>query len=266
MTTRNLNLRKKLAVTAVVLAALGGGSQAMAAAEYFTYDFDGIAGGSTAYANGMSATSSESLQAISATQFSGVGWVQFTSLNSGSSSISGTAYSDTGLYAIFSLTNTLLSGTFGAPLSLYTLNSLDITLMRDVNGDNGFVQGDAVANITANVNNTSDDQNLGTATLLPGTGVAALLTSGAASLNAEASVAMTPTGLTYFISPTPFYDLAFAGFNATGGSYSFDAASGRLSIGNAIGAVDFHNSVPEPASLALVGLGLLGFAASRRRR
>ena len=57
---------------------------------------------------------------------------------------------------------------------------------------------------------------------------------------------------------------AFDAFNNT--SQGVVINGNLVSINNASGTVDFNGQVPEPGTLALLGLGLAGLSMTRRRR
>jgi len=81
------------------------------------------------------------------------------------------------------------------------------------------------------------------------------------SFGQETSFNLTPEGASFFVSPNPFYTLSlqsgqFEGFPVVVGDTV--TSSGTL---NAV----FSAPVPEPAPIAMMGLALVGFLATRYR-
>jgi hypothetical protein len=80
------------------------------------------------------------------------------------------------------------------------------------------------------------------------------------SFGATTTLELTNFGKTYFIAPNPFYAFSFQ----SGQLNNFQVGVSQTITGSL--DVVFGNAVPEPATVALIGLGLLGFSASRRKR
>jgi hypothetical protein len=79
------------------------------------------------------------------------------------------------------------------------------------------------------------------------------------SFGSKTSFALTVPGMNFFTSPSPFYDLSFQS-----GQLNNFTLSGNQTINGSLD-VTFAR-VPEPATTALFGLGLLGLCLTARRR
>lgn len=267
---KQTNLQKKLAAVAIGgVFALGMATQAMASP--FLYDVDGLAGAGVTYEVGsLSGVSSEHLYVTSATTLSGSGYVIISSLNDagGTPYISGTSYGDTGLYITYNIETTLTGGSMGLAGSTYELTTFDLKVYKDINKDNGWQQAVANTLTEAAVLNTSDDILLATGDLMSGT--AGLIAGSSGQQTANITVTngfelVVGVGDQYFYAPAPFYNIAFSGFNSTGNDSDWEFANNMLSIRHSVGITSLENSaeIPEPATLALLGIGLLGFGARR---
>lgn len=170
-------------------------------------------------------------------------------------SLSGTGYN---LYATFTasgsydLTNNTFTGASGT-LNFYLDPLVDTVLGLGTSGSDPVT---AVGN--------SDDYLLATATNL----------AFATGNNVEPgsyriiwdNLALTSDGSEFFVAPTPFYLVVDVTGDFDVFPVEFDPDTGTATISTTGDVSAVFQDVPEPASLALVGLGLLGLGAARRRK
>lgn len=80
------------------------------------------------------------------------------------------------------------------------------------------------------------------------------------SFGSSTTFELTEAGEKYFISPNPFYNVSFQS-----GQLNNFQVLGTQSINGSLDVV-FNSTVPEPGTVALAGLGLIGLALNRRRK
>lgn len=81
-----------------------------------------------------------------------------------------------------------------------------------------------------------------------------------------ASLSAVPIGTTCSSSTCSFLGVANSTSGITSIRIQVSADDPNLVVASGVGPVELSDSVPEPATLSVLGVGLLGLAASRRRR
>ncbi|MBK1707183.1 hypothetical protein CKO40_22275 [Halochromatium glycolicum] len=197
----------------------------------------------------------------------GTGWIAFNGFTDSAVPVNGTFLgSDWQLWAEFDYTVAPQNpaDTIAPGIDLF-LTSLTF----DIYGASGVdVEFNPTA-ITDFVDPTVDTsaatgvQLIGTGNLVAG--VIEPTSQGGNAFNAFSTYSNTAFGDTFFVDPVPFYNVAFNDFNNTSQQIETDGDLVRIV---STGAVDFNvNAVPTPATMGLIGLGLigLGFTTWRRR-
>lgn len=201
------------------------------------------------------------------------GDINGTTIN-GSSVTSATApFADPSKYALYAILSS--NGTYvttGAGTTFTFSPGGNLTLSIDPTNDTTFATSatpGALGNL-ATTGGVGDDFVIGTGAVIGGGGTLSSTctvnsTINCGSFGANTSLSLTAAGSQFFTAPIPFYNIAL-----TSGQFDFIDVT-QFGAQRTTGSLDATfagtpNNVPEPESIALFGVGLLGLGAGMRRR
>lgn len=250
---------KRAAAAAVLLASAGGASAALSP---FTVNpaAVGLAGAAFTTDN-MVISDYMTVLFGPGNSFTQTGFLSVSSAQLGGSTFTPAGLNSTyGIYIAFSGAGVLSMA--GDPALTPTIGSFT-SLSYSIYGYNGTATFGMTG--TTPTETATGEVLLATGTLISGSVISVPTGDGLTfTPGATLKVTVAPVAAAFFVSPTPFYDIAMSAFSNTPSQVT--SFPGGFMIQQGGGSINFATAVPEPESYAMLmaGLVLVGFVVRRR--